>query len=60
MYREDSETADAIKNLPRLLTNDTFEHATGIRVLDVREFQSHFDDTTGFVVPENSVDHLFL
>jgi CRISPR-associated endonuclease Cas3-HD len=60
VYREDGETADAIGNLPRLLTNETYGHATGIRVLDVREYESHFDDTTGFVVPENSVDHLFL
>jgi len=60
VYREDSETADAIGNLPRLLTNDTFEHAAGVRVLDIREYESHFDETTGFVVPESSVDHLFL
>jgi hypothetical protein len=60
VYSEDGETADAVTTLPRLLWNDVFEHATGIRVLDVREHGAHFDDTTGFVVPESSVDHLFL
>lgn len=60
VYREDSETADAIRQLPPLLTDQTFEHAAGIRVLDVREHGSHFDDTTGFVVPQSSVEHLFL
>lgn len=53
-YREDSETAEAIRGLPTLIDEE------GIYQLDVRQHRSHFDDTTGFVVPENSVDHLFL
>ena len=53
-YREDSETADAITDLPVLIEEN------GLYELDVRQYESHFDDTTGFVVPENTVDHLFL
>ncbi|MBX0296795.1 CRISPR-associated endonuclease Cas3'' [Haloarcula nitratireducens] len=60
VYREDGETADALAQLPLLLPNDAISYGTGIRVLDVREYGSHFDSTTGFVVPENSVDHLFI
>jgi CRISPR-associated endonuclease/helicase Cas3/CRISPR-associated endonuclease Cas3-HD len=53
-YREDSETADAIRNLPQLVKDE------GIYELDVRQYDSHFDRTTGFVVPESTVDHQFL
>lgn len=60
VYREDGDTAEAIRQLPQLVTNDDFSFATGMRVLDVREYGSHFNETTGFVIPENSVDHLFL
>jgi CRISPR-associated endonuclease Cas3-HD len=57
-YREDSETADALRELPRLLP----EEAPGedLRVLDVSRYGSHFDRTTGFVVPERSIDNRFL
>ena len=53
-YREDSETADAIKSLPRLIEDE------GLYRLDVRQYGSYFDTSTGFVVPENTVEHLFL
>jgi CRISPR/Cas system-associated endonuclease/helicase Cas3 len=53
-YREDSETADAIRSLPTLLDDE------GIYQLDVRQYDAYFDDTTGFVVPEDTVSHLFL
>jgi CRISPR-associated endonuclease/helicase Cas3/CRISPR-associated endonuclease Cas3-HD len=53
-YREDSETADAIRDLPLLIEDE------GLYELDVRQYDSHFDRTTGFVVPDHSVDHQFL
>jgi CRISPR-associated endonuclease Cas3-HD len=53
-YREDSDRADAIQDLPRLVKDQ------GIFRLDVREQSAKFDSTTGFVVPESSVDHQFL
>lgn len=53
-YREDSEAADAITDLPVLLEENALYE------LDVRQYASHFDNTTGFVTPENTVDHLFL
>jgi len=53
-YSEDSETADAITDLPPLVEDE------GIYELDVQQNPSHFDRTTGFVVPEASVDHQFL
>lgn len=53
-YREDSETADAIGGLPELIKDE------GLYELDVRQYGSHFDRTTGFVVPDSSVDHQFL
>jgi CRISPR-associated endonuclease Cas3-HD len=53
-YREDSETADAITDLPPLIEDE------GLYQLDVRQYGSYFDDTTGFIVPENTVEHLFL
>jgi CRISPR-associated endonuclease/helicase Cas3/CRISPR-associated endonuclease Cas3-HD len=53
-YREDSETADAIRNLPQLIKDE------GIYELDVRQYGSYFDRTTGFAVPESTVDHQFL
>ena len=53
-YREDSEVADAIKDLPKLVEDE------GLYQLDVRRYDSYFDDATGFVVPESTVDHQFL
>ena len=53
-YSEDSEIADAITDLPPLVEDE------GIYELDVQQNPSHFDRTTGFVVPEASVDHQFL
>ena len=53
-YREDSEIAEAIQKLrPRI-------DEEGIYVLDVRDYQTHFDQTKGFVVPESTVDNQFL
>lgn len=53
-YREDSETADAVQKLPLLIEDQ------GIYHLDVRDHESHFDPTMGFVVPDSSVEHQFL
>jgi CRISPR-associated endonuclease Cas3-HD len=53
-YREDSETADAIRDLPPLIEDE------GLYELDVHQYDSHFDRTTGFVVPDSSIDHQFL
>jgi CRISPR/Cas system-associated endonuclease/helicase Cas3 len=53
-YREDSEIADAVTDLPQLVEDE------GLYQLDVRRYDSYFDDTTGFVVPESTVDHQFL
>lgn len=53
-YHEDSDKADAIRNLPILLKDQ------GIYELDVRDHDANFDPTMGFVVPESSVDHQFL
>lgn len=53
-YREDSDRADAIRELPVLVKDQ------GIYELDVRTHDAKFDATTGFVVPESSVDHQFL
>lgn len=53
-YREDSDRADAIRELPVLVEDQ------GIYLLDVREHSTKFDATTGFVVPESSIDHQFL
>jgi CRISPR-associated endonuclease/helicase Cas3/CRISPR-associated endonuclease Cas3-HD len=53
-YREDSETAEAIRDLPRLIEDE------GLYELDVRQYSSHFDRRTGFVVPDSSVGHQFL
>ncbi|MGN8217255.1 CRISPR-associated endonuclease Cas3'' [Halococcus morrhuae DSM 1307] len=53
-YREDSATADAIKDLPKLVEDE------GLYQLDVRRYDSYFDETIGFVVPESTVDHQFL
>jgi len=53
-YREDSETANALTDLPQLVEDE------GLYQLDVRRYDSYFDETTGFVVPESTVDHQFL
>jgi CRISPR-associated endonuclease Cas3-HD len=53
-YREDSDMADAIHDLPPLIEDQ------GIYSLDVRDQSSKFDATTGFVVPESRIDHQFL
>lgn len=53
-YSEDSEIADAITDLPPLVEDE------GIYELDVQQNPSHFDRTTGFIVPEANVDHQFL
>jgi len=54
-YREDSETADAIRKLDPILGEEE-----GLWLLDTRDRGSFFDATTGFVVPESTVDHQFL
>lgn len=53
-YRSDSEVAEAITDLPPVIKDE------GIYELDVRQRGSHFDQTTGFVVPESDVEHQFL
>jgi CRISPR-associated endonuclease Cas3-HD len=53
-YREDSETAEAITQLPTLVAD------RGLYELDVDERPDHFDSRTGFVVPNSSVEHQFL
>jgi CRISPR-associated endonuclease/helicase Cas3/CRISPR-associated endonuclease Cas3-HD len=53
-YREDSDRADAIRELPVLVEDQ------GIYELDVQMHDAKFDATKGFVVPESSVDHQFL
>jgi hypothetical protein len=53
-YRSDSDIADAITDLPQIIKDE------GIYELDVTQRQSYFDHTTGFVVPESTVDHQFL
>ena len=53
-YREESETADAIRDLPQLIDDE------GLYELDVRQYESYFDRTTGFTVPDSSIGHLFL
>jgi CRISPR-associated endonuclease/helicase Cas3/CRISPR-associated endonuclease Cas3-HD len=53
-HREDSETADAIRELPELIPDE------GLYQLDTRQYDSHFDRTTGFVVPGGGVDNQFL
>jgi CRISPR-associated endonuclease/helicase Cas3/CRISPR-associated endonuclease Cas3-HD len=53
-HREDSETANALTDLPQLVEDE------GLYQLDVRRYDSYFDETTGFVVPESTVDHQFL
>ncbi|MFC6989093.1 CRISPR-associated helicase/endonuclease Cas3 [Haloplanus sp. GCM10025708] len=52
--RPDSETADAITDLPTLVEDE------GVYHLDVRRYGSYFDESTGFVVPESAVEHQFL
>jgi len=54
-YREDSDTANAIRKLDPILGQEE-----GLWLLDIRDRGSFFDDTTGFVVPSSSVDHRFL
>lgn len=54
-YREDSETADAIRKLDPILGREE-----GLWVLDTRDRGSFFDATTGFVVPKSTVEHQFL
>jgi CRISPR-associated endonuclease Cas3-HD len=49
-YREDSETAEAIRELPALLTDE------GIYYLDVRQHRPYFDETIGFVVPGSTTE----
>jgi CRISPR-associated endonuclease/helicase Cas3/CRISPR-associated endonuclease Cas3-HD len=54
IYERDSETAKAVEQLPVLIED------RGLYELDSRQHDSHFDDVTGFVTPENSVDNRFL
>jgi CRISPR-associated endonuclease/helicase Cas3/CRISPR-associated endonuclease Cas3-HD len=54
-YREDSETADAIRKFDPILGEEE-----GLWLLDTRDRGPFFDATTGFVVPESTVDHQFL
>ena len=53
-YREDSETAKAIGDLPPLIEDE------GLYRLNVRRYTSHFDRGTGFVVPDGGIDHQFI
>ena len=53
-YREDSDTADAITDLPQLVEDE------GLYCLDVHQYRSYFDPATGFVVPDGGVEHQFL
>jgi CRISPR-associated endonuclease/helicase Cas3/CRISPR-associated endonuclease Cas3-HD len=53
-YREDSETAEAIRDLPPLIEDE------GLYRLNVRRYTSHFDRRTGFVVPDGGIDHQFI
>lgn len=54
-YREDSETADAIRKLDPILGREE-----GLWLLDTRDRGSFFDATTGFVVPRSTVEHQFI
>lgn len=54
-YREDSETANAIRKLDPILGREE-----GLWLLDTRDRGSFFDTTTGFVVPKSTVEHQFL
>ena len=54
-HQEDSETADAIRKLDPILGQEE-----GLWLLDTRDRGSFFDATTGFVVPDSTVDHQFL
>lgn len=52
--RDDTETKDAINSLTPVIKDE------GLYELDTDQHASFFDERTGFVVPESSVDHLFL
>ena len=54
IYRRDSETAEAIGRLGKL------DEDRGLYELDTRQHDSNFDDVTGFVVPESSVEDRIL
>jgi len=54
LYRGDDETEDAVSSLTPLLSED------GLYWLDIKQHEAYFDRTTGFVVPESTVDHQFL
>lgn len=53
-YGWDDDRREAIGQLPPLVEDE------GLYRLDVRQYDDHFDTTTGFVVPESSVSHQFL
>jgi CRISPR-associated endonuclease/helicase Cas3/CRISPR-associated endonuclease Cas3-HD len=52
--REDSDTAEAVKELPQLVAD------RGIYQLNVRDRTSYFDTATGFVVPESTAGDRLL
>ncbi|WP_394324683.1 CRISPR-associated helicase/endonuclease Cas3, partial [Halarchaeum acidiphilum] len=54
VYRGDEAAADAIGRLTPLVADD------GLYELDVRDLPNYFDETTGFRIPESTVDHQFL
>jgi CRISPR-associated endonuclease Cas3-HD len=53
-YREDSDTAETIRELPTLLADE------GIYYLDARQHGPYFDETTGFVVPGSTTETRLL
>ncbi|AAV44424.1 putative helicase (plasmid) [Haloarcula marismortui ATCC 43049] len=60
VYPGDDETKEALNSLVPLVKNERFNRATGVRVLDVRRFENHFDQRTGFIVPDSTVAHQFI
>jgi CRISPR-associated endonuclease/helicase Cas3/CRISPR-associated endonuclease Cas3-HD len=60
IYDQDSDEADVLAELPPLVSRDG--DATGVRVLeaDSRQYENYFDDTTGFVVPDSTLESRFL
>lgn len=54
IYPHDDETRDAIEGLPRLVEDE------GIYALDVRQYGTYYDRTTGFVVPNSTAEARLL
>jgi len=59
IYDTNSEEADVVLDLPPLLGDDTY---ADLRVLHAnsRQHERYFDETTGFVVPDDTVETRFL